>query len=424
MKSKNLIKGHHLQKYKEPEETKNNLDIKSNESKTIQEESANEINENISQTKKVEKNEDITQNYNIKINPSDSMKIEKKSYEIKKEDAESAKLIKSESKKIENPKKMSNDLFASGSDSESEKENQSQQPSNFREVIIRNETGINNSKGTGVKNDEELYYKPVIGEVINKKYTVVSILGKGVYSLVLKVKCEERVLALKILRKAELLKESGRQEVQIIKSLQEKSGGEKNYVIEIVDSFEHEGFLCIALEFMGLNLRDMLDSQRKGKNFSLEEVRLHGWEILKALSILEKSRILHLDIKPDNILYDADRKTIRLSDFGTSMEIEAVEQGKEYVSRYYRSPEVFLGGPLGYGVDVWSVGATLFEMLTGEFLFPGNSDAHMMALFHAAKGRFALKFLKKCQVIFLLLLIIDFKLSLYYYFFNSKLNLH
>ena len=301
-------------------------------------------------------------------------------------------------------KKMSNNLFASGSDSESDSGKESVVS---RLGVMRNGAQQTISTGPRTKNDEELYYKPVIGEVINKRYVVESILGKGVYSLVLKVLCEGRTLALKILRKAEVLKESGRRELLIIKALNDQSEGKNNYVIECVDSFEHEGFLCIALEYMGLNLRDMMDSQRKGKNFSLEEVRTHGWEILKALSILEKSKILHLDIKPDNILYDPDRKTIRLSDFGTSMEIEAVEIGKEYVSRYYRSPEVFLGGPLSYGVDVWSVAATLFEMFTGEFLFPGNGDAHMMSLFVATKGKFALKFLKKCQVWFHVLLYLD-----------------
>ena len=247
-------------------------------------------------------------------------------------------------------------------------------------------------------NDEELYYKPVIGEILHEKYRVVSILGKGVYSLVVKVEHNGKEYALKILRNAEVIRESGKREIEILKSLNKGDLLQKCFIIEILDWFDHKGFLCIVLEMMGLNIRDMLNSKRKGKNFSLDEVRLYAWQMLKALAHLESKGILHLDIKPDNILYDETNKACKLSDFGTSLEVDEVEQGKEYVSRYYRAPEVFLGGQLGHGVDMWSMACTFYEMFSGQFLFAGKNDPHMIDLFLVTKGRLSLKYLKKCLV--------------------------
>ena len=249
-------------------------------------------------------------------------------------------------------------------------------------------------------NDEELYYKPLIGETMNDKYKVVGILGKGVYSKVLKVEYLGKFYALKVIRKAEQLRESGMREIEILFILNQENQPKKQFILNIFDSFDHKGFLCLVLELMGLNLRDMLDSQRKGKNFSLAEIRLHAWQMLQALRLLKSNSIVHLDIKPDNILYDSDKNVCKLSDFGTSMEVEEVESGKEYVSRYYRAPEVFLGGTLDFGVDLWSMGCTFYEMFTGEFLFPGNNEAHMIDLFLVTKGIISTKYLKKCKVSF------------------------
>lgn len=260
------------------------------------------------------------------------------------------------------------------------------------------QSNINQMSFSNSGNDEELYYKPTMNEIMNNKYRVVGILGKGVYSSVLKVELNQKFYAVKILRNALELRESGKREIEILFSLNEKNLAEKHNILTVIDSFDHKGHLCIVLDLMGLNLRDMLNSQRKGKNFSLEEVRKHSWQMIRALKHLKNKRILHLDIKPDNILYEHTTKDCKLSDFGTSLEIEEVENGKEYVSRYYRAPEIFIGGDLSYGIDMWSMACTFYEMLTGDFLFPGSNDAHMIDLFILARGNISFKYLKKCSV--------------------------
>jgi serine/threonine-protein kinase PRP4 len=99
-----------------------------------------------------------------------------------------------------------------------------------------------------------------------------------------------------------------------------------------------------------------------------------------ALSHLRKNKIIHADIKPDNILISKDTKLLKLCDFGTAFTIDEATMIEYLVSRFYRSPEIIIGYPYDTSVDMWSAGCTLFELYTGEFLFPGNSNNEMVSL--------------------------------------------
>ena len=65
------------------------------------------------------------------------------------------------------------------------------------------------------------------------------------------------------------------------------------------------------------------------------------------------------------------------------------------VSRFYRAPEVILGLPYDYAMDMWSVGCVLFELFTGKIAFPGKSNNEMLKLMMDLKGPFPKKMLKR-----------------------------
>jgi serine/threonine protein kinase len=86
---------------------------------------------------------------------------------------------------------------------------------------------------------------------------------------------------------------------------------------------------------------------------------------------LKEVGITHCDLKPENIMYvNEDRKEVKIVDLGSAT--GAKEKGFSYVcSRYYRSPEISLGGlQYSYPSDMWSLGCLLVEMYTGVPLFP------------------------------------------------------
>jgi len=87
--------------------------------------------------------------------------------------------------------------------------------------------------------------------------------------------------------------------------------------------------------------------------------------MLIALQHLRKNKIIHADIKPDNILLSNDTKNVKLCDFGTAFFVEKNCNVEYLVSRYYRAPEVVLGYPYDYSIDMWSLGCTLYEMYAG-----------------------------------------------------------
>jgi serine/threonine-protein kinase PRP4 len=69
-----------------------------------------------------------------------------------------------------------------------------------------------------------------------------------------------------------------------------------------------------------------------------------------ALRHMQNCQVVHCDLKPDNILVSADKKMIKLCDFGTAVDKRDVMERTEYlVSRFYRAPEIILGMDIGYG---------------------------------------------------------------------------
>ncbi len=101
-------------------------------------------------------------------------------------------------------------------------------------------------------------------------------------------------------------------------------------------------------------------------------------QMFTSLRFLRSLRIIHCDMKPENILLKQSNKSgIKLIDFGSScLENETVYT---YIqSRFYRAPEVILGLPYGHPIDVWSTACILAELFTGYPLFPGENETEQL----------------------------------------------
>ena len=68
------------------------------------------------------------------------------------------------------------------------------------------------------------------------------------------------------------------------------------------------------------------------------------------------------------------------------------------VSRFYRAPEIILGMPYDYGVDMWSIGCTLYEMFTGKILFAGDSNNQMLKAIMEIRGKITPKLFRRGQL--------------------------
>lgn len=106
------------------------------------------------------------------------------------------------------------------------------------------------------------------------------------------------------------------------------------------------------------------------------------WQLLRSVSFIHDHNIIHRDIKPENLLLSKNG-ILKMCDFGFARPLADNKQDyTDYVStRWYRAPELLIGDQnYGKAVDVWAIGCLYAEILTGEPLFPGDSDIQTLYL--------------------------------------------
>ncbi|RKP20041.1 kinase-like protein [Rozella allomycis CSF55] len=260
-------------------------------------------------------------------------------------------------------------------------------------------TADGREKTTLVENydDHEGYYKTIMGEMMDERYLITSHLGRGVFSSVIKAtdtKTKQNV-AIKVLRNNETMYKAGLKELKFLKSLMEKDPTKTKFVVSFLGHFEHRNHLCLVFEHLSMNLREVLKTFGRNNGLHLNAVKVYAHQLFLALSLLKKCDIIHADIKPDNMLVNEQKNILKLADFGSAGNLVEVEITPYVVSRFYRAPEIILGLPYNYAIDVWSVGCTLYELYTGRILFTGSNNNQMLKQIMQTKGKFPLKMLKK-----------------------------
>ena len=130
---------------------------------------------------------------------------------------------------------------------------------------------------------------------------------------------------------------------------------------------------CI-FEFCEKVLSTELNNRSKAAPIALTKSIVR--QLLVAVDILHSKMILHRDIKPDNILLDKKGK-LKLADFGLAKKASFLQRRKSnaIVSLWYRAPEIILGSEeYAFGVDMWSVGCILAELLYKRPIFMCRSE--------------------------------------------------
>ncbi|KOS44319.1 hypothetical protein ACN38_g4738 [Penicillium nordicum] len=245
--------------------------------------------------------------------------------------------------------------------------------------------------------DSEGYYAVRLGELINGRYHIHQNLGKGMFSSVVRATDTQTgcLVAIKIIRQNSIMRKAGMKEIGILEQLQEADPQNQMHLIKFDRYFEHKGHLCMVFENLSMDLREILKKFGRDVGLNLRAVRAYGQQIFLGLAHLRRCNILHADLKPDNLLVNEQRNILKVCDLGSASMAADNEITPYLVSRFYRAPEIILGIPYDYAIDVWSIGCTLFELYTGKILFTGRNNNQMLRSIMECRGKYPPKLLRR-----------------------------
>uniref|UniRef100_T1IXK4 Protein kinase domain-containing protein n=1 Tax=Strigamia maritima TaxID=126957 RepID=T1IXK4_STRMM len=205
-------------------------------------------------------------------------------------------------------------------------------------------------------------------------YMKVEKIGEGTYGVVYKGKNKKTgaVVALKKIRLEnddEGVPSTAIREISLLKELQHS-----NIVLE--DVLMQESKLYLVFEYLSMDLKKYMDTIPSGQLMDKSLAKSYLHQILQGIVFCHQRRILHRDLKPQNLLLDK-KGVIKIADFGLARAfgIPVRAYTHEVVTLWYRAPEVLLGA-VRYStpVDVWSIGCIFAEMITKRPLFHGDSE--------------------------------------------------
>ncbi|KAL9625068.1 MAG: hypothetical protein Q9160_000797 [Pyrenula sp. 1 TL-2023] len=227
-----------------------------------------------------------------------------------------------------------------------------------------------------------------------ENYQKIEKIGEGTYGVVYKARDlthHNRIVALKKIRleaEDEGVPSTAIREISLLKEMNDPN------IVKLFNIVHADGHkLYLVFEFLDLDLKKYMEALPvsdggRGKALpegSLEMSRLGLGEgmvkkfmaqLLEGIRYCHSHRVLHRDLKPQNLLIDKDGN-LKLADFGLARAfgVPLRTYTHEVVTLWYRAPEILLGGrQYSTGVDMWSVGAIFAEMWTRKPLFPGDSE--------------------------------------------------
>lgn len=213
-----------------------------------------------------------------------------------------------------------------------------------------------------------------IKDLLTDKYKILEKIGEGGMGIVYKAvqKSMDREVALKVL--APKFSSRPRFIEQFVREA--RAAGALNHpnIIQVHDVGTENNLHYFSMEYVdGPTCMAMLRAQGPmPATAALEVIR----QTAKALEYAHANRIIHRDIKPDNIMVGANN-TVKLADLGISKtfdEAEAEGNPKRIVGTpHYMAPEAALGKPIDHRIDIYSLGATLFHLLSGKTPYGGDS---------------------------------------------------
>jgi serine/threonine-protein kinase len=214
----------------------------------------------------------------------------------------------------------------------------------------------------------------LLGTTLGGRYRLEARIGSGGMSTVYRALDEtlQRRVAIKLMNR-EVLTDSAqlerfRREARAVAQLSHP------HIVGVIDAGEDEGRPYIVFEYVeGETLKERI---RRCGRLPIPEAVAYAIEIARALGAAHARHIVHRDVKPQNVLID-EEGSCKVTDFGIARTLDEeglTADGRVLGTTDYVSPEQALGQPVTGQSDLYSLGVVLYEMLTGEVPFRGESQ--------------------------------------------------
>eukprot|EP01084_Bolivina_argentea_P129845 229284_1 len=207
------------------------------------------------------------------------------------------------------------------------------------------------------------------------RYKRLEKLGEGTYGLVYKARdlVKDRFVAIKKIKldnNEEGIPATTMREISLLSHLKHPN------IIEMDGCLYVNGELFLVFEFMTCDLKGYIDNLAPNRYIDSLSLKKFTYYLTEGIRFCHTRRILHRDLKPQNILISDDEK-LKIADFGLGREhgLPIAELTHEVVTLWYRPPEILLGKKKYSGAcDVWGIACIAAEMATKLPLFPGDSE--------------------------------------------------
>ena len=210
------------------------------------------------------------------------------------------------------------------------------------------------------------------GMILAERYEIISKVGTGGMADVYKARDHKlnRLVAVKVLKPE--FRDDKTFIAKFQKEAQAAAGLAHPNIVNVYDVGEDEGVNFIVMELVeGITLKDYI--KKKGK-LSVKEATSIAIQVSLGLEAAHNSNIVHRDVKPQNIIISTDGK-VKLSDFGIARAVTSnTITSNVMVSVHYSSPEQVRGGYSDKKSDIYSLGITMYEMVTGRVPFDGDTS--------------------------------------------------
>lgn len=219
--------------------------------------------------------------------------------------------------------------------------------------------------------------KPMLG-----RYQVEKELGKGAMGVVYMGRDPKinRVVAIKTMALSQEFDESELADVKERFFREAETAGRLNHpnIVTMYDAGEEHDLAYIAMEF--LKGRDLVPYTKAGALLSVNQVSSIVARVADALSYAHSNNVVHRDIKPANIMYEPESDQVKVTDFGIARITDSsrTKTGMVLGTPSYMSPEQLAGKKIDGRSDIFSLGVTLYQMVSGHLPFEGDSMAQLM----------------------------------------------